>query len=365
VLVNDSPGFATSRLGVLLGLEAMRMVEEGVASAADIDRPWSSATATPWGRSASPTSSDSTCASTSPATCTRSSAPSTSGRREILERMVAEGRLGRKSGRGFYDWSEEHGSRPASMSAGRHRHITIEPAGEAQRAERGGARRAHRRARRLRDDDAARVVVLTGAGDKAFVAGADIGEFAERTPLEQRAVMEARRVFDEIAAFPKPTIAMHQRLRARRRLRAGHGVRHPHRGTLGAARPAGDPARPDPRRRRHAAPAPARRRYGRALRMILTGEMIDAEEADRIGLVDILVEDASCDAHAELAAAMAAYSPVALRLAKAAVAAAWETPLAAGLAYERELFITAFASDDRGEGVAAFLEKRPPEFRGR
>ena len=60
----------------------------------------------------------------------------------------------------------------------------------------------------LRDDDNARVVIITGAGDKAFIAGADIAEFAERTPVQQRAVMAERRIFDEIAAFPKPVIAM-------------------------------------------------------------------------------------------------------------------------------------------------------------
>src|SRR5690606_25726841 len=60
----------------------------------------------------------------------------------------------------------------------------------------------------LRSDDDVRVVIITGAGEKAFVAGADIGEFAERTPLEQREAMQGRRVFDELAAFPKPTIAM-------------------------------------------------------------------------------------------------------------------------------------------------------------
>jgi hypothetical protein len=85
----------------------------------------------------------------------------------------------------------------------------------------------------------------------------------------------------------------------------------------------------------------------------------------RIGLVDILVEDAELHARTlEMARAMAAHSPVALRLAKSAVAAALEAPLAAGLAHERELFITAFGSDDRTEGVTAFLEKRTPEFTG-
>ena len=60
----------------------------------------------------------------------------------------------------------------------------------------------------LRDDDSARVVILTGAGDKAFIAGADINEFAQRTPVEQRAAMTGRNVFTEVAAFPKPIIAM-------------------------------------------------------------------------------------------------------------------------------------------------------------
>src|ERR1041384_5016905 len=60
----------------------------------------------------------------------------------------------------------------------------------------------------LRDDDNAHVVVITGAGDKAFVAGADINEFAQRTPVEQRATMTGRNLFSEVAAFPKPVIAM-------------------------------------------------------------------------------------------------------------------------------------------------------------
>ncbi|HSJ07714.1 MAG TPA: enoyl-CoA hydratase-related protein, partial [Longimicrobiales bacterium] len=105
---------------------------------------------------------------------------------------------------------------------------------------------------------------------------------------------------------------------------------------------------------------------GAALRLILTGEVIDAEEAHRIGLVDVLTEDGDLRTRTmDIARSIAAYSPVALGLAKAAVAAAWETPLSAGLALERELFITAFASEDGREGVAAFREKRQADVRGR
>ncbi len=105
---------------------------------------------------------------------------------------------------------------------------------------------------------------------------------------------------------------------------------------------------------------------GRAMRLLFTGELIDAAEAERIGLVDMVVDDAELRARtAELCVTMAAHSPVALRLAKTAARAAAELPLTGGLALERELFITAFSSEDMREGVAAFLEKRQPTFRGR
>jgi enoyl-CoA hydratase len=217
----------------------------------------------------------------------------------------------------------------------------------------------------LRGEAEVRVIVFTGAGDKAFIAGADIAEFAQRTPLEQRAVMEQRRVFDEIAAYPKPTIAMingfalgggcelalacDMRIAARSARLGQPEVR------LGLIPGGGATQR-----------LPRLVGTGRALRMILTGELIGADEAHRIGLVDEVVDDDALRAHtAELAGGIAAHSPVALRLAKAAVLAASEAPLGAGLAMERELFITAFASEDRSEGVRAFLEKRAPEFSGR
>jgi enoyl-CoA hydratase len=209
----------------------------------------------------------------------------------------------------------------------------------------------------LRARDDVRVVIITGSGGKAFVAGADVAEFAERTPLEQREAMQGRRVFDEVAAFPKPVIAMINgfalgggcelalacdvRVAARSARFGQPEIR------LGLIPGGGGTQR-----------LPRLIGAGRALRLILTGDLIDAEEAYRIGLVDVLADDADLnDRTLELARAMAAHSPVALRLAKSAVAAALETPLSAGLAYERELFITAFGSEGGREGVKAFLKR--------
>ena len=218
---------------------------------------------------------------------------------------------------------------------------------------------------RLQDDDDVRVIVITGAGDKAFVAGADIGEFADRSPLEQRAAMEAPRVFDVLADSSKPTIASingyalgggcelamacDTRIAARSARLGQPEVK------LGLLPGGGGTQR-----------LPRLVGTGRALRLLLTGEMIDADAAFAAGLVDeVVADDQLRERTRELAAAIAAHSPVALRLIKDAVRTATEAPLSAGLRHERELFVTAFSSEDRGEGVAAFLEKRTPEFEGR
>jgi len=216
----------------------------------------------------------------------------------------------------------------------------------------------------LRDDDAVRVLVITGAGDKAFVAGADIGEFAGRTPLEQRAAMTGRRVFDEVAAYPKPVIAMingfclgggcELALACDLRIAADTAKLGQPEINLGIIPGGGGTQR-----------LPRVVGTGQAMRLVLSGEIIDAAEALRIGLVDLVHPAAGLRERAmELARKMAEKSPVALRMAKSAVRAAAEMPMAAGLAYETELFVTCFGSDDKREGVAAFLEKRPPRFTG-
>jgi enoyl-CoA hydratase len=216
----------------------------------------------------------------------------------------------------------------------------------------------------LRGTDDARVVIITGAGDKAFIAGADIGEFAERTPVQQRAEMAERRIFEEVAQFPKPVIAMingfalgggcELALACDLRIAARSAKLGQPEIKLGIIPGGGGTQR-----------LPRLVGVGNAMRLILTGELINADEAARLGLIDVLVEDADLRTRTlEIAKAMAAHSPLTLMLAKIAVRAAEETPLAAGLAFERELFITAFGSNDKREGVAAFLEKRTPNFTG-
>jgi enoyl-CoA hydratase len=217
----------------------------------------------------------------------------------------------------------------------------------------------------LAADDGVRVIVLTGAGAKAFVAGADIAEFADRTPLQQRETMTGRRMFDVVAGCPKPTIAMingfalgggcELALACDMRVAADTAKLGQPEVNLGIIPGGGGTQR-----------LPRLVGTGQAMRLVLSGDLVDAAEALRIGLVDLVVPAAELrEATLALAARIAARSPVAVRAAKAAVRAAAEMPLSAGLAYETELFVTCFGSDDRREGVRAFLEKRAPGFTGR
>jgi len=212
-------------------------------------------------------------------------------------------------------------------------------------------------------DDAIRCIVVTG-DERAFAAGADIAEMASASPIE---MLRANRIaqWDRVRRIGKPVIAAVngwclgggcELAMALDLIVAGEGARFGQPEiNLGVIPGAGGTQR-------------LTRAIGksRAMEMILTGEPIDAREAHRLGLVarvvpsELVVEDAMT-----LAATIATKSPLALRLAKEAVNAAYEMSLTDALAHERRLFYLLFASEDQKEGMAAFLEKRPPDFTGR
>lgn len=217
----------------------------------------------------------------------------------------------------------------------------------------------------LRADDSVRVVVLTGAGDKAFIAGADIAEFAERTALQQREVMLDRSLFNAIDSFPKPIIAMvngyclgggcEVALACDLRIASDKasfgqpeinlGIIPGGGGTQRLTRLVGE---------------------GKAMEMILTGEIINPDTAFAIGLVNHVVPADQLETKTmDIANRMAEKSPIALRLAKESVKLASRSNLDEGLRREVDLFALCFSSEDKDEGVKAFLEKRKPEFKGR
>ena len=217
----------------------------------------------------------------------------------------------------------------------------------------------------LRADDQVRVVIFTGAGDKAFVAGADIAEFAERTAISQREVMLDRGLFNAVDSFPKPVIAMvngyclgggcELALACDIRVASDKasfgqpeinlGIIPGGGGTQRLTRLVGE---------------------GKAMEMILSGEIISAEEAYRIGLVNHVVPADQLEAKTmEIANRIADKSPIALRLAKEAVQLASRSNLDEGLRREVDLFALCFSSEDKDEGVKAFLEKRKAEFKGK
>ena len=217
----------------------------------------------------------------------------------------------------------------------------------------------------LRDDDSVRVVVFTGAGEKAFVAGADIGEFADRTAVTQRDVMTGRSLFTAVDTFPKPVIAMingyclgggcELALACDLRIASDRARLGQPEINLGII-----PGGGGTQRLTHLVGE------GKAMEMILTGDMIDAQTAYQLGLVNLVVPAADLEGKTmEVANRIAEKSPVALRMAKEAVKTASRSTLDEGLRREIDLFAICFSSEDKDEGVKAFLEKRKPEFKGR
>lgn len=209
------------------------------------------------------------------------------------------------------------------------------------------------------------VVVLTGAGEKAFIAGADISEFAGRTPFDQRWAMRSPRIFDVMASFPKPVIAMvngfclgggcELAMSCDLRVASEKASFGQPEINLGLIPGGGGTQR-----------LPRLVGTGQAMRLILSGDRIPAAEAKQIGLVDLVFPHEELRAKTlELAQKMASRSPLTLKVAKEAVRASERLAIEEGILYERDLFCLCFSSADKEEGVAAFLEKRPAAWTGR
>jgi enoyl-CoA hydratase len=218
----------------------------------------------------------------------------------------------------------------------------------------------------LQDDDKVRGVILTGAGTKAFVAGADIGELATMDSVSGvRVSRDGQRVFRLIEHFPKPVlaavggyalgggcelaIACHMRIaseKARFGLpEVGLGIIPGYGGTIRLARLIG---------------------LGRAIEMTLTGEMMDARRALDVGLVSAVVDpEILLDEAKSLLRKVTKNGPVAVRMALESIYRGLDTSTAEGLDFESALFGLLASTEDMKEGMSAFLEKRQPDFRGR
>ena len=212
-------------------------------------------------------------------------------------------------------------------------------------------------------DEATRCVVITG-DEKAFAAGADVGELAERKPIDD-AFAKSRTAWLAMEKFPKPIIAaingfalgggcelaMHCDI-----IIAGEGAKlgQPE-VKLGIMPGAGGTQR-------------FLRVTGKfsAMRWLLTGDMMSAAEALRVGLVSEVVPDAEVLSHSlALAAKIAKLAPLAVEAIKEVVLMGADAPLSTALILERKAFQLLFASEDRTEGISAFQERRKPTFKGR
>ncbi|HOD29066.1 MAG TPA: enoyl-CoA hydratase-related protein [Syntrophales bacterium] len=219
----------------------------------------------------------------------------------------------------------------------------------------------------IAQDDAIRVVVLTGAGDKAFVAGGDISIMAKGAGYLDviHGLPAGQQITWNIEHFQKPVVARlnglalgggtELALACDIRVAADTVMMGVPEINLGIIPGYGGTQR-----------LPRIVGVGMAKKMVLTGEHISAQEAYRIGLVDVLVPKAELDdAMAKLCKRLASKSPIALAMGKEAINMGVQADLRTGLSIEARCFCMCFGSQDRVEGMNAFLEKRKPEFKGK
>jgi enoyl-CoA hydratase len=217
----------------------------------------------------------------------------------------------------------------------------------------------------IRQDGAVRCLIVTGAGEKAFVAGADIAAMVSMSPMQGREFSRhGQQLMLALEELPIPVIAAVNGFAlggglelalacdliiASQSAKFGQpeinlGIIPGFGGTQRLARRVG---------------------VGAARLMIYSGEMIGADEAVRLGLVNRVVPPGELMTEVQkLAATLAAKAPIALQQAKAAITAGSEIDLQDGCRYESEAFTVTFASEDRVEGMRAFLDKRRPTFKG-
>jgi len=218
----------------------------------------------------------------------------------------------------------------------------------------------------IKEDDQVKAVILTGAGEKAFVAGADITQLVDLNTLQgKNFARKGQEVFCLIESLGKPVIAavngfalgggcelaMSCTLRiASTKAKLGQpevnlGIIPGYGGTQRLSRLVGK---------------------GRAMELLITGRMVDAQEAYQMGLVNKVVEPEELMEEAEkLAKTIMSKGPIAVKLAMEAVNRGLEVSLEEGLRIEADLFGLSCSTEDKVEGTKAFLEKRKPSFQGR
>jgi enoyl-CoA hydratase/carnithine racemase len=217
-----------------------------------------------------------------------------------------------------------------------------------------------------RDDATVLGVILTGTGDKAFIAGADIGELAHATAIDaERSSRFGQGVLDLIENLGKPVIA------AVNGFALGGGCETAMACTIRIAVDAAKFGQPEVKLGLLPGGGGTQRLprlvgKGRALQLILSGEMISAQEAYRIGLVNEVVPAADLITRAEvILKKIVSNAPIAVRFALEAANKGVETSQAEGLLLEASYFGLCAATEDKKEGTTSFLEKRTPQFRGR